>query len=295
MVLQEPYHLLTVQLIDVSNVFMLQPQFKHQMKVRRKVQLPFGLQKLHRRKRRRVSRRKDKVASCAVVKEPSGASHVCNDSDTSGSSSTSCISCSGNSSNESGSSSSSSSSRTSSSKSSRSSSGHPSHVTPNDEVFHATLNNGHDTVHNVHMNVPEPDLLNESLVLPSSIVHTELAEVETAAKEDNIVQQRRIEASKTFFGNSLGLCNIDFAVSGRSICGICCTPILKGTPRFAYFWNRLRPSKWMHASCLPRWCFQDDGLKSQAVSYLMDQQETIADTPLKNIIEEALRTLQPWR
>ena len=88
-------------------------------------------------------------------------------------------------------------------------------------MFHATLNNGHDTVHNVHMNVPEPDLLNESLVLPSSIVHTELAEVETAAKEDNIVQQRRIEASKTFFGNSLGLCNIDFAVSGRSICGIC--------------------------------------------------------------------------
>lgn len=54
----------------------------------------------------------------------------------------------------------------------------------------------------------------------------------------------------SFFSREVGLDHGAIAVSGRSICLQCKVAIPKGSVRFAWFYNRLRPHGWLHKGCV---------------------------------------------
>ena len=58
------------------------------------------------------------------------------------------------------------------------------------------------------------------------------------------------QAGKSFFSNELGLESVSLAVSGRSGCYFCKNKIPKGSVRYCWYHNRLRPSAWVHQGCL---------------------------------------------
>ncbi len=58
------------------------------------------------------------------------------------------------------------------------------------------------------------------------------------------------EQKSSFFAKEVGLHEAAIAVSGRSVCYFCKEKIPKGSVRFSYHHSRLRPSNWVHATCL---------------------------------------------
>ena len=126
--------------------------------------------------------------------------------------------------------------------------------------------------------------------MPDPAFAAEEAAVSVAHQEQHALEQIRHTVASTFFGD-LGLTEVGIAASGRSVCGVCNQAIQKNTPRFAYFWNRLRPSKWMHASCFAAWVHEHADLKQQAAEFLMHKLDTISEH-LKPVVMEALTILE---
>ena len=96
--------------------------------------------------------------------------------------------------------------------------------------------------------------------------------------------------ASTFFGN-VGLTEVNLAVSNRSVCGVCTQAIEKKTARFAYHWNRSRPSKWMHSSCLADWLNLNPDMKQQSMEFLTHSLHS-ATEDLRPCILEALQLLE---
>ena len=71
----------------------------------------------------------------------------------------------------------------------------------------------------------------------------------------------------SFFSKEIGLDHGAIAVSGRSICLQCKIAIPKGSVRFAWFYNRLRPHGWLHKGCVVQ-MVQGSGLHEQAAEKL---------------------------
>lgn len=77
----------------------------------------------------------------------------------------------------------------------------------------------------------------------------ELEECDTAKNELAQAYKHQKE-SKTFFSKEVGLDHAAIAASGRSLCLHCKEKITKGTVRFAWNYNILRPHAWLHNYCL---------------------------------------------
>jgi hypothetical protein len=115
------------------------------------------------------------------------------------------------------------------------------------------------------------------------------SEVAQAIAEDAAHRDTLQNLTSTFFG-TVGIFDVGLATSGRSNCGVCSATILKNAPRFAYHWNRLRPSRWMHASCLPNWCAEDPNLQDQALQFLRAHTNQHSEQ-IQRVIEDALQAL----
>ena len=51
---------------------------------------------------------------------------------------------------------------------------------------------------------------------------------------------------------------------------------MKGSPRFAYFWNERRPSRYMHASCVVPFVDKDrDARRQQAIDAITKVRDSI--------------------
>lgn len=59
-----------------------------------------------------------------------------------------------------------------------------------------------------------------------------------------------VTPGKTFFSKEIGLDDVGLAVSARSVCHFCGNKIAKADVRFSFFYSCLRPSKWVHETCL---------------------------------------------
>lgn len=71
----------------------------------------------------------------------------------------------------------------------------------------------------------------------------------------------------SYFSTELGLAEVAFAASGRSICMHCKSKIPIHTVRYSWYHSKVRPPAWCHSRCLFQ-LIQDSGLKSQAVPKL---------------------------
>lgn len=54
----------------------------------------------------------------------------------------------------------------------------------------------------------------------------------------------------SFFSKEIGVDQVAIAVSGRSVCYHCKNKIQKGSVRYSFFHSTLRPSAWVHSTCL---------------------------------------------
>ena len=70
--------------------------------------------------------------------------------------------------------------------------------------------------------------------------------------------------AKSFFSKFKGIDSVAIAVSARSKCYFCDNRIDKGTVRFCFYHNELRPSVWVHPSCIPH-LLKREGLLADGV------------------------------
>lgn len=104
----------------------------------------------------------------------------------------------------------------------------------------------------------------ELVVPPSDEVASEENEFKAVAKEieradilradvaESIALSQLSRPQSSFFSLSLGIDEKGehgLAVSGRSRCLHCKNIIVKGSPRFAWYYSRARPHGWLHAHC----------------------------------------------
>jgi hypothetical protein len=252
LVIEDPYQLLTVHVSGLGSTHTLSPADRKATPTRC-TQLPFGLQKVRIPKKRKALK-KDRSRPSA---------------------SSSATSSSSRSSLHSGSV---SSSETESSSSS-SSKGHGEDDSMNGCSSSSEAADGDDSSQLVEaVSTPDPAFLFEEGSLMG------------ATQEQHQIEEIRRTAASTFFGD-LGLSEASLAVSNRSVCGVCNNTIQKKTVRFAYHWNRSRPSKWMHSSCFPDWLNNNPDLKQQAVAFFTNSLDS-ATEDLRPYILEALQLLE---
>lgn len=99
----------------------------------------------------------------------------------------------------------------------------------------------------------------EVIPISETVIQEQTAAAEVAREIESADQQwgelaqeckKTTCVQKSFFSKDVGLDHGAIAVSGRSICLNCKTTIPKGTVRFAWNYNTLRPHGWLHNSCL---------------------------------------------
>lgn len=103
---------------------------------------------------------------------------------------------------------------------------------------------------------------------------------------------RVCNCGKTFFSKECGLHEIALAVSNRSSCYYCKNPIPKGSVRCSCHFNTLRPSVWVHGTCLKH-LTERDGFASQTKDRLahLKRQSSSSEPKLAKAIEELLSSV----
>ena len=80
------------------------------------------------------------------------------------------------------------------------------------------------------------------------------AEVEEmdALREETaeVIRTNKDTSKSSFFAKELGIYEGAIAVSGRSVCLCCKTPIQKGSVRFSWHHSLVRPPGWLHSHCV---------------------------------------------
>ena len=93
---------------------------------------------------------------------------------------------------------------------------------------------------------------------------------------------------KSFFSKFKGIDSVAIAVSARSKCYFCDNRIDKGTVRFCFYHNELRPSVWVHPSCIPH-LLKREGLLADGVVKLEGlQSEGQAESLVLKTVREVL-------
>lgn len=137
------------------------------------------------------------------------------------------------------------------------------------------------------------DDLAEQLAVPTPAAQAEASAVHVAAqdfKEDanrradlaEEVKQTTGPAGPAFaYSSILGFADGSIAPTGRSICYRCTLRIARGSPRFTYFWDTRRPSRYIHGTCVVPFVEASvASRKDQAISAMQqikDSQENLPD------------------
>lgn len=123
---------------------------------------------------------------------------------------------------------------------------------------------------------PEVEKEEEVIIPMSSTVEKEAKQIAPLAQELNQADTKRAEVAQSvsmagkagsYLSTELGLAEVAFAASGRSICMHCKSKIPIHTIRYSWYHSKVRPPAWCHSRCLFQ-LIQDSGLKSQAVPKL---------------------------
>ena len=251
LVIADPYQLFTVHVTGLGSTHTLSPADCKEPKKRRP-ELPFGLQKVHiPRKQEALQRDRRRPTAVFSLQSSSSSSSATSSSSSSGSSSET-------------------ESRSSSSSKDDSMNGCSSSSEATDK--------------------DDDSQLFEAVSTPDPAFLVEEGAVMGAMQEQHEVNEGRQRVASTFFGN-VGLTEVNLAVSNRSVCGVCTQAIEKKTARFAYHWNRSRPSKWMHSSCLADWLNLNPDMKQQSTEFLTHSLHS-ATEDLRPCILEALQLLE---
>ena len=137
----------------------------------------------------------------------------------------------------------------------------------------------------------------ETMVPISEAAQNELAEVQRVENEnlklDEIKESLQEGEERptpcgqggSFFSKKLGLAHGVLAATSRSKCRSCDQFIAKGTVRFEWYWNKLRPNSWVHAHCVLSMAEKFD-LKEdtkQVLKSILDKSSssTDADNPVR--------------
>ena len=135
----------------------------------------------------------------------------------------------------------------------------------------------------------------EQLVLPTPVAEAEAKSVKATVEEFKSDESKRAEATEaakkrvgsSFFNRSVGFAEGSLATSNRSICYHCNLRIPKGFPRYTYFWNTRRPSRYMHGTCIvPFVQASVDSRKDQALEALKQIKDSEQDISLKLSAEQ---------
>lgn len=114
---------------------------------------------------------------------------------------------------------------------------------------------------------------------------TARAEEEVAQKEFQIykkdVQKKQELAEQhacgaSYFVKTIGFSEGSIAPTSRSVCYHCENKIKKDSPRFAYFWNVRRPSRYLHAACVVHFVNDDrDARRQQAIDAMTKVRDSV--------------------
>lgn len=143
-----------------------------------------------------------------------------------------------------------------------------------------------------------PDTPNEeeNMVPISQAAQNELVEVRRVesenvkldeVKESLLEGDKEIQATQggSFFSKKLGLADAGLAATSRSKCRSCGQFIAKGTVRFEWYWNKMRPNSWIHAHCVLNMAGNFDMKEDtkQVLKSILDKStsSTDADNPVR--------------
>ena len=138
----------------------------------------------------------------------------------------------------------------------------------------------------------------EAVTLPTDTAMRESAAVAQAAREFKELQSTRAAIvgarahAGSFFVKDVGFQTGSVAPTGRSSCFHCNAKICKGSVRFAYFWSRQRPSRYLHADCVPHFVNAAAGdRKPQAVEAMRNVVQSATEGSVKSGAERILSML----
>ena len=140
----------------------------------------------------------------------------------------------------------------------------------------------------------------ESVALPCAEAALEARSIaELAGEFQDMLDQRASMAAAhrqgrgSYFVLEVGFATGSIAPTARSECYHCHDKIAKGSPRFAYFWNERRPSRYMHDFCALHFVQEDpQARKAQAVRAMKAIAETAHEPQVKSAAEHMLAQLQ---
>ena len=113
--------------------------------------------------------------------------------------------------------------------------------------------------------------------------------------EDIAEQKSGVATTKSFFSSRLGLGPGSIAPTGRAKCYSCKNMIPKGSVRFEWFWNKLRPNAFVHSYCVPTISKQFQ-LVSDTLEQLGRSMDAAASSNSNDPVrQEAIRLLNSMR
>lgn len=93
-------------------------------------------------------------------------------------------------------------------------------------------------------------------------------------KKQELAEQHACGAS--YFVKTIGFSEGSIAPTCRSVCYHCENKIKKDSPRFAYFWNVRRPSRYLHAACVVHFVTDDrDARRQQAIDAMTKVRDSV--------------------
>ena len=129
----------------------------------------------------------------------------------------------------------------------------------------------------------------EELMVPTVSAAAEAKSIDVAFSEYKSdckyksAMAKAYATGSSYFAKNIGFTEASLATSNRSMCYHCNDRIAKGTIRFTYFWNKLRPSRYVHEECVVPFVTVDIlARKEQAVDDFQRLSQKYEDLTYKN-------------
>ena len=134
---------------------------------------------------------------------------------------------------------------------------------------------GSDSSSDADVKDAEALLPNATAQAEEEVVEQEFSEYkQTLARKETLVneqQQQHQGSTGTYFSKTVGFESFSLAPTGRAVCYHCGTKIAKGRLRSTYYYDPKKPSRYMHASCIPEFvAICPESRKNQAISVMLN-------------------------
>eukprot|EP00439_Symbiodinium_sp_Y106_P041136 s3612_g5.t1 len=147
---------------------------------------------------------------------------------------------------------------------------------------------------------PDNDDGEDAAVMPTDVARDEERELALAAADFQEAQQKKAALADahrkghgSYFSKEIGFDEGSVAPTGRSKCLHCEGLIVKGAPRFSYFWHERRPSRYMHDTCVRPFVQDDDVKKDQTIRAMRRIVRSTKVSEVKSAAERVLSVLLP--